>query len=528
MTTQTLRRRRLVGGAVAVLLVAALVFLALRVFGGDSPPATGAVALAPKDTLVFVHLSTDTGRGPTEDAQELAKRFDAYERTRDGILQRLAGTEQDVKAEDVEPWLGDDVALALVDAGQATAGSLVIAQVTDEAEARDFLQRNPRRSAVRRYKGDRIDEFGALNVAFKKGYLLIGQSITVQRALDQANGRGESLAEDPTYRRAMEGAPEGRVADAYATAGGLRRLLVPQGDLLGSLAVLLDTPALQGVAISAVPEDDRLRLHAHSALDAQQQKRAGGVPERYEPKLVEAAPEDTLAFLDVNGVSGALGNLVTAAAGGANAGGVGPLLQRLRSELSKQTGGALERDLLRLFENEVAVVVNKAVPAPTLALVTRTEDEDRTAAVLRRLQEPLAKLLTPQGEAAPRWRPDDVGGGVSAQTLVTPNGVEVTYAIFDGRLVLGTGPAAIKRIKDADDELSGAETFEKVERRSEKVTSLGFLDFSQLLELGEQTGLNDSRAYLAARDDLRRIRAIGFSSRGGEGETTAEILLSIP
>ncbi len=64
--------------------------------------------------------------------------------------------------------------------------------------------------------------------------------------------------------------------------------------------------------------------------------------------------------------------------------------------------------------------------------------------------------------------------------------------------------------------------------RPDEVGSLGFLDFSQLLELGEQTGLNDSRSYLAARDDLRKVRAIGVRSSGGEGSSTAEILLSIP
>jgi hypothetical protein len=518
-----------VAGAALALVLAGLTFLAVRAFGGgEDPPAFGAAAMAPSGALVFVHLSTDAERGATERAVDLAKRFDAYERIRDGILQRLAGTEQDVRVRDVAPWLGDEVALTLVDAGQATAGSLVIAKVTDEAKARKFLERNPRRSAVRRYKGDRIDEFGTLNVAFKKRYMLIGQSLTVQRALDQANGRGAPLSKDPTYRRAMKGAPADRVATAYVTVAGLRRLLVPQGDVLGSLAVLLDTPALEGVAVSAVAEDDRLRIRAHSALDAAAQKRAGLSTRTFEPDLLDAAPQNTLAFLGVNGVSGALGNLVTAAAGGASAGGVGPLLQRLRTELGKQTGGALERDLLALFEDEVAVVVTKATPAPTLALVTKTGDENRTAAVLKRLQQPLAKLLTPAGEAAPRWRADDLGGGVSAQTLATPTGAEVTYAVFDGRLVLGTGPDAIRRIKDADDDLSDAETFKSVETRSEKVTSIGFLDFSQLLELGEQTGLNDSRAYLAARDDLRKVRAIGFSSHGDEGETTAEILLSIP
>ncbi len=64
--------------------------------------------------------------------------------------------------------------------------------------------------------------------------------------------------------------------------------------------------------------------------------------------------------------------------------------------------------------------------------------------------------------------------------------------------------------------------------RPDRVGTLGFLDFSQLLELGEQTGLNDSRAYLRVRDDLRKITAIGVSSSSGEGESTAEILVSIP
>jgi hypothetical protein len=236
-----------------------------------------------------------------------------------------------------------------------------------------------------------------------------------------------------------------------------------------------------------------------------------------------------MAYLGVSGISGTLANLITAAAGGANAGGVGPLLQRLRTELSKQTGGALERDLLGLFDGEVAVIITRATPAPTLSLVTRVEDEDRTAAVLRRLQKPLADLLTPEGEAAPRWRSDEVGDGVRAQTLATPTGAEITYAVFDGRLVLGTGPEAIRRIKDGKGEIADSDDFERATAdRPKQVSSLGFLDFSQLLELGEQTGLNDSRAYLAARDDLRKVRAIGVSSHGDEGETTAEILLSIP
>ena len=526
--TVAVRRRRAIAFAIGVVLLVAAALLAGKLFGGDEPPATGAAKLAPKDTLVYAHVSTDPDRDAVQRASDLLGKFDAYSGFRDTTLQRLVGTSEKVEPKDLEPWIGDEAALALVDAGQATAGSLVIVKVTDVGKARKFLARNPRRSAIRRYKGDRVDEFGAVNVAFADGYMLIGQPATVNGALDRSNGRGEPLTEDPTYRQAIAELPEGRAGDAFITAAGLRRLLVPQGDVIGSLAVMLEQPGLRAVGLSAEAQDEGLKVTARTLLDPEQQKRAGGV-DTFKPTLTDAAPKDTMAYLGTSGVSATLGNLVGAAAGGANAGGVGPLLGRLRSELGKQTDGALERDLLKLFEGEVAVVLNRATPAPTLALVTRTEDEDRTAAVLRRLQQPLVKLLTPQGEQAPRWRQDDVGDGVAAQTLATPTGLEVSYAVFEGRLVLGTGPAAIRRIKDAKGDLTDDATFARVTKgRPERVTSLGFLDFTQLLELGEQTGLNDSRAYLAAREDLRRIRAIGISSHATEGETTAEILLQIP
>jgi Protein of unknown function (DUF3352) len=529
MSAVTSRRRAAILAVVAALAIAAVAVLLLRGLGGGGPPADGAAKLAPRDTLVWVHVSTDRDRDQVRQAGELAGRFTSWERLRDGVLRRLAGTGRPVTAEDVEPWLGDEAGLALVDVGGASAGSLVVMAVTDEARGRRFLERNPARSATRRYKGDRIDEFGAVNAAFKDGFLLIGQSLTVQSALDRANGRGDDLTQDPTYRRAMRGAPEDRVVDAYASAAGLRRLLVPQGDVVGSLAVLLDQPALEGVALSLVPEDEGLRVRAHSALDAAAQRRTGRRPRPFEPGLLDAVPADAMAYLGLRGISGALGNLITAAAGGGQAGGVGPLLQRLRRELSRETDGALERDLLGLLDGEVAVVIAQATPAPTLSLVTDVESEDRTAAVLRRLQAPLLRLLTPRGEAPPEWSAQDLGDGVRAWTLATPAGAEISYAVLEGRLVLGTGVDSIRRIKDAGDTLADSERFERVTEGSpDEVTSLGFLDFSQLLELGEQTGLNDSRDYLAARDDLQRIRAVGLSSRGDEGETTAEILLSIP
>ena len=57
------------------------------------------------------------------------------------------------------------------------------------------------------------------------------------------------------------------------------------------------------------------------------------------------------------------------------------------------------------------------------------------------------------------------------------------------------------------------------------MSSLLFLDFSRLLTLGEQTGLEASRAYQAAKADLEKVRAIGAHTSGNDSESTAEIAL---
>jgi Protein of unknown function (DUF3352) len=524
------RRTAALGVAIAVALLAIVLVVRACTGGEDSPPPANAAAkLVPADTLVFATVSTDAERPAVEKARDLARRFGAYESTRDQLLQRLAGDDKPVDAaKDVSPWLGDEAAFALMDTGTSTAGSIVAVEVTDEDRARAFLERNPRQALRKDYKGHETIRYGQVTTAFVDGYVVIGQDPTVQRAIDREGGAVRGLDRDPVYQRAVEGLPDGRIATGYASAAGLRRLLVPQGDILGGLSVMLDQPALQGVALAAAPTgDDELKLHVHSALDPAIQKRSPTPFKQFEPKLVEEVPADALGYLGASGINGALQRLVVSSVGG-GASDVNALLGRLRSELQKETGGGLERDLLRLFENEVALVIQSQTPAPVLSLMTRTADEAGTRRTLDRLRGPLARLLRPEGEQELRWDPVDLEGA-DAWTLKLPNGAAITYAVSDGRLILSTTPDGVRRIVDAEDTLDGTDRFEDVlADRPDRVGTLGFLDFSQLLELGEQTGLNDSRAYLRVRDDLRKITAVGVSSSSAEGESTAEILVSIP
>jgi hypothetical protein len=144
---------------------------------------------------------------------------------------------------------------------------------------------------------------------------------------------------------------------------------------------------------------------------------------------------------------------------------------------------------------------------------------------LAALQAPLEKALTIPGAPAPKFAKRG-----NAFQLRLATGVELDYAVFGGRLVVSTKLAGINSVRAGGRKLPDTAAWKAAigEKPSNPVTSLVFLDFSQLLRLGEQTGLNDSRAYLAVKDDLQKVRAVGARSRSGKEESTAELTLSIP
>jgi hypothetical protein len=118
--------------------------------------------------------------------------------------------------------------------------------------------------------------------------------------------------------------------------------------------------------------------------------------------------------------------------------------------------------------------------------------------------------------------------GVTAHQLSLGTGLRINYAVFRGLLVISTSLSGIgdvvKRAASLTDEpahravLGGAPS---------EVTSLVFLDFSQLLNLGERTGLLRGARIQALAPDISRIRAAGLDSTRGEADSTSELTLEI-
>lgn len=444
-------RRRTAVGLVALVVLAAAALLLVGRGGADNAPATGAARLVPANALVYVHVSTDTGRPAVRRAQTLAGRFPSYGRLRDSIIRRLSVSG---RGGDVSDWLGDEASIALLPGTGQTAGSLVVVQVRDEGAARDYLAagRGTDQPTVD-YRGAKLTRYGGVVATFVKGFLVLGQQDSVKASVDLAQGRGKPLSDDAAYRRTLKGLPADRVLDAYSTGDGVTRLLSPAGGLLGIAGLLLDRPGLRSTALAVTAQEPGARLIVHTLGTA-------GSLQAFEPKLLSAVPRGSLAYLGLRGFDRAAARLLAIA--GTQAGRFAKLIADNRSAL----------------KGEVAVVLGA--------------DGDRT----------VLTLLAP-----------------------APKGAK--ESVVDGKLVLSTSSAGVAAVRRGGG-LADAATFRRVvSDPGGKVSAVGFLDFDQLLKLAERTGLNDSKAYQAVRADLAQVRAVGFSSSGSGGDTTAEIRFDI-
>ena len=533
------RRNLIAFLAVAVAIVVAIAAVVLITKPGEPGPAAGAAALVPGDALLYVHLSTDPRRPAVKRTLRVAGRFPDYPIAAAALTSRLAriltggaSSSLDISTQ-VRPWLGREAALALLNTTTSTAGSLIVLGVANRARANRFLATQAIAPAGR-YRGIQLLAFrSGSTFAFVRHYLVLGQPESVRAAIDASAGVALSLSRSPAYRHAAAGEPAGRVLDVYLSADGVRRVLAAQGGLLGALGVLLYQPSLTGTTVSVSPISAGLALRVHGALDPTL-ARLSSTPPSFSPTLAAELPRGTTLLIDVMGLARVAPRVLGAGAEGGIAGKVGPLLSRLGSALSAE--GVDVHRITSLFAGETAVAVAPASATsagghgPALVIVARTADQGATQRLLASLEVPLAQLFPPPTSGSgqvPEFNSVPVAGITAHQLSLAP-GLQLDYAVFRGLVVVSTSLQAIGLVARHSHSLADDPGYRtSTGGGSSRVTSLVFLDFSQLLNLAEQTGLAGSPRITALRPDLNKIKAIGLESTRGDSDTTAQLTLDI-
>ncbi|WP_369140494.1 hypothetical protein [Modestobacter versicolor] len=451
-----LRRGLVVAGVTTGVLVLGGTGYAVAsyVSGGGAQPEE----VLPADTLAFVKLDLDPAAGQKMAVSSLLDRFpDLVDGGDDDLRSTLVepllqdnpwGLTYD---DDVEPWLGNRMAVAAVpdpDAASGVAGVVVLA-VTDEDAMTDRLEAVP-------------DADFAFTV--RDDFVVIGQT---QAVVDRVAATETPLAEDEDYTGDLEALDGDQVAVAWADLAGLQGVLGQALSPVGAdLGADLGGEALTGrMVLGLHAEDDALEVEGLARGTAPTGSTAGTEPTR----LVLDLPEDTVAALSVSGLGDAI-ETAWASAGGA---GLPPEL----TEQAAALGVELPGDLGAVLGSDLALAVLGDLAAPQFGVRAVTDDPQRATEVL-------------------------------GQVLGSPElGLPVVTVPSEDGYVLATDQGLADALAD-DGGLGGTEAFQAAVADPDDAGAIGFVDLGTVIDQVVAEGGESA----ADAERFAALGAVGFSA----------------
>ena len=585
----TSARRR---GAIALgLIVAAVLVLAVVVPalpcefpGGDEcAPQDDAIALAPADALAYLHVNVDPSTDQYENASSVASRLRLItDQVTTRLLARLPsprGGPPDFRR-DIDPWFGGEAALAVVPAGAGQAQEVQLLEASDADGATSYAEDIATgKTTTSDYDGIEIttDRRG-LSTALLGGFLAIGREDGVRAVIDaQTESNGESsLAGSSEADAARDALPDFRLADAYLSRDGIRRL-VATGGVLEQFGPLVNPGASTGVAVGLVASDEGFELDVRSAIDPQRAKARPGffsaLPP-FEPTLASRLSDRSLAYLGIGNPGEALSSLLQQARAEA------PALAQAFSGFDRRLRALgdvdLQKDLLPSLGDEAAIALQpgpedteesgkaehkgsgkgkkEAKPqakegksqaqkdfplqpppaeapeakTPFLEFVGTGVDEERAKKALAKLQGPIARALNPAtGGQAPVFKQSQIAD-VQAQSLRLSPAVDLTYALFESLLVVATDPTGVDQVASGEGGLDASDGYTSATSGfSESPSLLVYLNLSGLVALAEQAGLGEDPAYATFADEVHKLEAVGVSVASDSSHLDTDVRLIV-
>ena len=410
--------------------IVVLIALALAAAGcgaKDRPAAEGGAEIVSASVPVYVAIDSNLSSEQWQQVDDLLRKFPAYSDALQSLRSELK-TETGLEYErDVKPALGDEIDLVWLDFQNDGTNVVALTKPKDEDAFRRMVE-----------KGNET-EGSELICEEQSGWQVCSDS---QAKLDRFEGlpEGEKLADDEHFNDALAELPEDSLVHVYVRGQSVVEALKDL-DVAGDLIPLGGEQGLDYLSAALAAEGGGFRLVGTG--------RAAKAPEeaQYEPfesKLLNAVPEDAVAFLAFKG---------------------GDAYAEQQSELEKNEMyrmglRELERmlgmplsSLLEIFENEVALYVRPGSPIPEVTLLIEAPNEQEALQKVNTAVRALTKSMPAQPCDAP-----EMEGGVEVTCVGFPE-FELRTAAFDQMVVVTIGQGAIAKLRDDGDKLADDEGF---------------------------------------------------------------------
>ncbi len=404
--------------------------------GGES-----AASIVPASAALHVSVSSDLDSEQWAKLEAVLEKFPGRSSLLEEIRSELGEEDLDYER-DVAPALGDEVDLVLLDFKGGGENLIVLTKPDNEERLDELLAKTD----VKPAKAD-IEGFTA--IADESGAL---------ESLRRAGGE-ESLAESDDFQAAMADLPDEAVAKIYVNGESAERALEEE---LQDVSPALARQGLRwaGAAVEAL--DNGVRIEGTVSAENENTK-----IENYTPALLDSIPAGALAVVSFRGGSDQLNEQLEA----------NPGLQNQLSQLQAALGVSFQ-ELTAFFHGESALYVREDSPFPEVTLALEAADEADAVRTLDRLAERAGGLF----------------GSRPTKTMVS--GIQVTtmgfgrfavsYAAFDGTLLLTTAVSGITDFRDEGKKLTDDAAYTGAREAAEvpgEIAGLLYVNIRESVEL---------------------------------------------
>jgi hypothetical protein len=359
-----------------------------------------------------------------------------------------AGAKHDVSyAQDIKPWLGNRVGVALTAfrAGSGAKGSsakpdfAVAIASKDDDKAKAFVsdQQKHDKASERAYNSVTygVDADGTASTVLGHT-VIVGTESGLKAAIDAS--KGDSLAKAAGFREARDEVGTDGLAYVYvdpkrlldavfsgrSTAGGPAAAGQAQ-----ALSGLLGGSGLRSIAASLTAAPNALRVDA-AAIGAKPMGTGAGDG----PAAAAAVPADAWLSAGIGDLGGTLRKALDQQAGGGGIAGLS--VQQLEQQLKTRLGIDLQKDFLSWMGDGALFVRGTSHRTVGGALVVDSKDPSASQAAIGKLE----KLLTTFGQS---YRPLHGVAGARGITLAGPGRTRVQIAAKGDKFVIALGPGAL-------------------------------------------------------------------------------------
>jgi len=399
--------------------------------GGDSKAAADGASIVSASAPAFVAIDSNLDSDQWRATDDLLKSFPGRSQLLQFIRSEVlanAGLDYDA---DVEPALGDEIDLVWLDLGAGGENVVAITQPKDEDAFRQLVA-----------KANRNDPGDDVLIGEVDGWLVLSDSQEMIDRFREQAGDEKKLADDPIFDAALGELPDDALVTAYARGEDLSLAFQELAQSAGVAFGLDPRRRPEFLAAALAAEGDGLRLVGASRTE----RGPASETDAYESKLLEGVPGDAVAFLTFRGdetFDRQRRQLDE-----------NPVYRELLRELERELGFSLEQ-ILRLFENEIALYVRPQVPIPEITLLLEARNEAETRAALDDIISAIGRAATAQ----PCHEPEQQAG-VEVRCIELED-FSIRSATFDGMGVVTTGAEAIRAIRSDNEKLPDDERFRR-------------------------------------------------------------------